>query len=382
MCACIPHSHAFHTCLHSALACIPRSQVREKLFFSHVHKAAGSSFNNFLRQLHGAVWCGHLVQPNAVRAVSDHELAQWWLDPAPNCSLVSIEVPAIGDAIRLAEHVHVESGAVEGVDRAGGSHRGPHDQTADSNGRGGRGGGVPLAAPQLLTMFRDPADRCISSWNYEAALCLGPTKDSPLHVNWCTIWAREYGGARAAPSPSRHAARARRRRVRDGCWGALHCPTSRTSCAGAMHDLKTQLKYANNRCVGHITNSLARNSIDGLELLGSAAAASAGPPPTPQGIDGRHLPHAPGLLNDGVGCSSSCGEVAGYCRSLYCGPSGACCMRGQPAAPPSCGRGQLGCNGSHCCVHAAPPATPHVRLSFFGVVEAYDASICLFWFQV
>jgi len=62
-------------------------------------------------------------------------------------------------------------------------------------------------------------------------------------------------------------------------------------------------------------------------------------------------------------------------------------MQGFGNAPWQCGgasareEATLGCVGHHCCVLSAPPSTPSPPLLFFGMTEAYDASVCLFWYQ-
>ena len=94
-----PHAHT-HAHSHSQL---PQSlDPRQKLFFSHVHKAAGSTVTNFLRRGSGFTWCGHIVEENAVRPRSIQALMQWWHSPAPNCTLVSLEQPHLGEVLRTA----------------------------------------------------------------------------------------------------------------------------------------------------------------------------------------------------------------------------------------------------------------------------------------
>ena len=91
------------------------------------------------------------------------------------------------------------------------------------------------------------------------------------------------------------------------------------------------------------------------------------------------LPTQPGLLNAGRDCWAGCGQAQGYCPTLFCGAAGACCRKGFPGSPWPCDSGERGCAERHCCGAASPPATP--PLAFFGVAEAFDASICLFWWQ-
>lgn len=68
---------------------------------------------------------------------------------------------------------------------------------------------------------------------------------------------------------------------------------------------------------------------------------------------------------------------------MHCGRRGVCCREGFAGSPALCGHGRAGCVGHHCCVLAAPPPSspPPTTLAFFGMAEAYDASVCLFWFQ-
>ena len=82
------------------------------------------------------------------------------------------------------------------------------------------------------------------------------------------------------------------------------------------------------------------------------------PPPSPESP-----PPIGDLDNLNDKCWEQCHEIQGRCPHR-CGMSGACCRKGYPKAPASCGSGSLGCLYNHCCVAAfgtqsqSPPPPP------------------------
>ena len=209
---------------------------------------------------------------------------------------------------------------------------------------------------QVISFFREPAERCISSWAYEAKLCTGPHRNYWMHARYCGSWRAQY---------------------LDG-----------------LDDPATHLRYAERLCVEHITNELVRFGVDGSALLGASASPGSAWPHRQAQFS--HWPTQPGLLNQGRDCWLGCHKAGGYCPSLFCGRSGLCCKKtsgassagassaGASSAGASsamCDAADRGCSDRHCCVAAPPPTAETPALAFFGIAEAFDASICLFWFQ-
>ena len=84
-----------------------------KVFFSHIHKAAGTSFLEFLRQselVHlDNRYCNHLMDADSVHTTSTTRLYDWWvtsepLRPPHNCTLLMLEMPMLGLLLRLMEN--------------------------------------------------------------------------------------------------------------------------------------------------------------------------------------------------------------------------------------------------------------------------------------
>jgi hypothetical protein len=223
------------------------------------------------------------VPNSGVRATSDALFNEWWRAAQPNCTLVSLEVPHLPEVIRMT------------LDTPG--------STTD---------------PQLLSFFRDPVDRCVSSWTYEAGLCLSHLRHNPLHVNYCNWWVRMYGDV----------------------------------------STMTQRAYANWFCKDQITNGLTQARVDRAHVVdyGQSSIGTA----------------SSGLLHSGEDCWVGCNYQEGRCTN-FCGSQGACCRKSFTGNAESCRSGELGCFGRHCCVNAAQPAPV---THFFGIAEEYDASIC------
>ena len=114
-----------------------------KLYYQHIHKAYGLVFHDFLKRLPGVSNCDHLIAPNQVDPADWRAFATWWADPQPNCTLVSLEEPKMGELFsQLGLRSKPASRATE-----------------------------PVAEPQLLTLLRDPVARCHSHWSYDQKLC-------------------------------------------------------------------------------------------------------------------------------------------------------------------------------------------------------------------
>ena len=286
-------------------ALVPRIDLGRKLFFSHIHKAAGSSFTKFLKELQQPTWCEWLVRPGAVYATSSEALRSWWHAARPNCSLVSLESPRLGELLaKVAAPVVATSSSDRGVD---------HQIMSHSFGTDGTPSYTPPGVPQLVAFFRQPLERCRSSWAYEARLCLGIHRFDRLHVSYCSWWRATY--------------------------------------AQAVHDPATHLAYAERFCAEHVTAEAALHGIDGTHLLlGSGAGGAALSPPStsalmpaqPQPRDGepsRELPPPPsiGLLNGGLDCWWQCRERHG-CMWLWVPNLGRPLPRWPLPVPASCAR--------------------------------------------
>ena len=59
--------------------------------------------------------------------------------------------------------------------------------------------GAMLGAPHLISFFRDPVDRCASSWHYEMKLCLGPFAYDVMHADFCSMFRAKYAVTAAEP---------------------------------------------------------------------------------------------------------------------------------------------------------------------------------------
>lgn len=62
----------------------------------------------------------------------------------------------------------------------------------------------------------------------------------------------------------------------------------------------------------------------------------------------------PIVKNEGGTCWTDCGKKGGVCPTR-CGADGACCREGWDLNSEACGKGKLGCKGSHCCTTSALP---------------------------
>lgn len=146
---------------------LPRIDVSKKIFFNHVHKCAGSSFTEFLRSLPGARWCSDLVGNDMVHPSSTKALVSWWFDGLPNCTLLALELPELGQLATIVS-----------------KHRGEKLTAAGDP-------AIDFYEPQVLTFYRDPYERCISEWRYEQAQCHPPdgleTKPGAT-VQYCQGW--------------------------------------------------------------------------------------------------------------------------------------------------------------------------------------------------
>jgi hypothetical protein len=147
-----------------------------KLFFHHVHKAAGTAFLAYLSGLEGVLDCASagVTHGDHTRPSSWAAFSRWWLATAPSCNLASIESPHLGEMLsKLA------SGATS---RAV----------------------LEPPAPQILSFIRHPVARCRSHFRYEHALC----RRQPLgmHQSYCVrVFLPRFGGA-ALNSSASHAA--------------------------------------------------------------------------------------------------------------------------------------------------------------------------------
>ena len=312
-----------HRRLAPVLADLPTIDPRRKLFFNHVHKSAGSTFSRLLRRFPSSTWCEHVMQPNWVLPTSEKALRLWWMDEHPNCTIVSLEEPKLGQVLNMAafEWPQLASGMMRSN-----AHKSRHSM------------------PQLASFYRDPVERCLSSWRYEFSLCHGTHKDDIMHAGYCEYFRKEYGDG---TEPTKH------------------------------------LVFVRTQCVDFTVSDLRRVHADIPSLLGLGIAEEVGASTRAAG--------AVTLDNAWQDCWTSC-EVAGSC-SGFCGSGGACCKRAFPNSPLECGSGALGCDSNHCCVLKAMsaqstpalPSLPHSPISpplhFFGMTEAFDASVCLFWYQ-
>lgn len=146
---------------------LPRIDISKKIFFNHVHKCAGSTFTTFLRTVPGTSWCAPLVAADMVHAASQQGLTEWWFESIPNCSLLALESPSLGEVTSLMGR-EKESRMVAS-----------RDQPLD------------FYEPQVFTFYRDPYERCRSEWRYEQAVCHPPVglQNRPKHTrDYCQNW--------------------------------------------------------------------------------------------------------------------------------------------------------------------------------------------------
>lgn len=317
---------------------VPRINVRHKVFFHHVHKSAGSSFSRLLRRLPGSTWCDQVMNPNGVAPTSYSNLRRWWIGDAFNCTMVSLEEPWLGSLVRAAaEWTKSES-----------DHHSTQHALRDAKILRTFSGHTLGTLPQMISFFRHPVDRCVSSWRYEFALCHGSHAMDEMHKSYCLSFVEKYGNG---------------------------------------VDLESQRAFVKGQCTDHLFGELERNHLDwdaALVLLGLARDATADGGPT-KAEDAK-----PGSLvrmelsNAGKDCWLPCHSQPGSCTS-FCGGGGACCKQNSNLQSAQCGSGALGCIENHCCVldeQSHLPPIPVAPLLFYGMTEDYDASICLFWFQI
>lgn len=124
---------------------LPRIDVSKKIFFNHVHKCAGTAFTAFLQQQIGTSWCASLVAADNVRPSSERALVDWWFDGLPNCTLLALESPSLGELV-------VTMGA---------------EREARATAVASWLPVVDYYEPQTLSFYRDPYERCQSEWRYE-----------------------------------------------------------------------------------------------------------------------------------------------------------------------------------------------------------------------
>ena len=139
---------------------LPTIDDRSKHFFSHVHKAMGTAFYDFLKALPSAVQCTHLMASNQAEPASWESFAHWWAQRQPNCSIVSLEEPKLGSMLR----------------------------SLTTRGAFFAGGGV-----KLLTLYRDPVARCRSHWTYDQKLCHSSFGQDAIRASFCTDFLKMYG---------------------------------------------------------------------------------------------------------------------------------------------------------------------------------------------
>jgi hypothetical protein len=83
-------------------------QLYGKLFFSHVHKVAGTTLNAYLTGLEGINDCAAtgidatdasspVVNEDHVSPTSWAAFERWWFHPEPRCNFASIEEPELGE---------------------------------------------------------------------------------------------------------------------------------------------------------------------------------------------------------------------------------------------------------------------------------------------
>lgn len=134
--------------------------LRAKLFHSHIHKASGSTFLQYVAGLEGVVDCasaagGHLVKVDHTQPTAWDLFARWWHDPRPRCTFASVETPELGDVYARLQRPRKDA----------------------------TGAAASAPTPQIISFVRHPLARCRSHWRYEQALC----HRSPLgfHQEYC-----------------------------------------------------------------------------------------------------------------------------------------------------------------------------------------------------
>lgn len=322
---------------------LPRIDPRRKMFFNHVHKSAGSSFTRFLRHFQSnEAWCDHVMQPNWVAPRSYAALRQWWIAENFSCRVVSLEEPWMGELFTSAARwAHAAASPSQSI-------------TAPRTGNPNLGivkAHAMRHTPQLLSFLRHPVDRCLSSWRYEFALCHGSHASDDMHKSYCDHFVGRYGNGT---------------------------------------DLASQRAFVDAQCSNFHMNDLDRSGIDVAGSVAILGLAFEDRDKSSSGalVDGRAASAtSPGrddmreLTNAGENCWMPCSFKPGGCPD-FCGRGGACCKSGDAQGGAQCAQGRLGCESMHCCVLGQRlPAASIIPLHFYGLTEAYDASVCLFWYQ-
>jgi hypothetical protein len=156
--------------------------LEAKIFYAHVHKAAGTNLIAYLGGLEGVTDCaggaGSVVGENHVSTPSWGAFEAWWFAPAPACTFATLETPELGDVYR-----RVADGRKA---RARGS--------AASAGTSPTGGTPLPSEPHLISFYREPVARCRSHWAYEQELC--HRQPLGIHAAYCQgTFLPKYGNA-------------------------------------------------------------------------------------------------------------------------------------------------------------------------------------------
>lgn len=142
---------------------LPFLNLNGKIWFGHVHKAAGNSMTLLIESSPGVISCnttsasfssrmftaayipkGIGEERRWTQSEAMWRLAQWWFDPHPNCTFGTAEIAGLG-----------------------GLHASVRDEWASTAGRdlpAARSGAASPAEPALITVYRDPVDLCRSYW--------------------------------------------------------------------------------------------------------------------------------------------------------------------------------------------------------------------------
>ena len=204
---------------------LPRLSLEGKIFYSHIHKAAGTNLIAYVTGFESVTDCstaagGLVVKEDHTTPSSWETFERWWFDPQPSCNFATLEYPEIGDIysklkvaaeVRSRQTATASEAAGTGVRGKGrgrmlsnaqegeghqaasesaaertayGTQRSAHgawahgqQPTADGllnmTGRVGASGRQLAASepvePQIITFLRHPVARCRSHWNYEQA---------------------------------------------------------------------------------------------------------------------------------------------------------------------------------------------------------------------
>ena len=182
-----------------ALAGARRHELRAislegKIFYSHVHKAAGTNLIAYLTGFEGVTDCatpggGGVVREDHTSASSWQAFSDWWFAPQPRCTFATLEEPELGVVHSLLMKARTQQLG-----------------TAPMSGFGAplpSGNGAPPSAippshhdrePHVIAFYREPLARCRSHWNYEQELC----RRVPLgvHAPYCkTYFLPRFGDA-------------------------------------------------------------------------------------------------------------------------------------------------------------------------------------------